>query len=188
MANVRLAEKEAQIMKRYPKRPEIIRRYATDILKRANAYMIPVPLERVAKHLGVSLTYEPFQGELSGMIAKNGSSVIIGINSLQSMNRQRFTLAHEIGHYILHDFDMHVDRSFVVRNRDTKSAMAIDHEEIEANRFAAELLMPKDFLEADLDKYDIDIEDEAAIKQMADRYGVSLQAMTLRIVNLIRLG
>jgi Zn-dependent peptidase ImmA (M78 family) len=66
--------------------------------------------------------------------------------------------------------------------------MAIDHEEIEANRFAAELLMPKDLLEADLDKFEIDIEDAETIQHMARRYGVSEQAMTLRIVNLIRLG
>ena len=176
------------IMKRYPKRPEILRRYAQDILRRAKAYTVPVPLDKVAKHLGISVNYEPFDGELSGMIAKKGQHAVIGVNSLQSNNRQRFTLAHEIGHYALHDFDVHVDKSFVVRNRDSKSSLAIDHEEIEANRFAAELLMPKDLLEADLDKFEIDIEDAETIQHMARRYGVSEQAMTLRIVNLVRLG
>src|SRR5688572_23288470 len=100
-------------MKRYPKRPEIIRRYAQDILRRAKAYTVPVPLDKVARHLDITVNYEPFDGELSGMIAKRGQSAVIGVNSLQSSNRQRFTLAHEIGHYALHDFDVHVDRSFV---------------------------------------------------------------------------
>jgi Zn-dependent peptidase ImmA (M78 family) len=162
----------------------VIRNYVIKILNDSNAYRVPVPLATIAKHLGIFVKYEPYEGELSGMIATQGGHTVIGINSSQSKNRQRFTLAHEIGHYVLHNYNMHVDRSFVIRNRDSKSSMAIDPDEIEANRFAAELLMPKDLLESDLDEFDVDIEDAGTIRHMAERYGVSEQAMTLRLVNL----
>ena len=75
-----------------------------------------------------------------------------------------------------------MDRSPLrINRRDEVSSQATDAEEIEANRFAAELLMPYDMIMADLMESDLDIEDEVALRDLAERYGVSLQAMTLRI-------
>lgn len=147
----------------------------------------PVPVERIAAALGAQLRYSPFDGELAGMLLRDDEKVVIGVNSLHHINRQRFTIAHECGHLILHKGkDVHIDRSFRVNRRDERSSQAIDPEEIEANRFAAELLMPYDSLLADLQDSDIDIEDDTQLKELAERYQVSVQALTHRITNLLK--
>ncbi len=63
--------------------------------------------------------------------------------------------------------------------------MAVDADEIEANRFAAELLMPFDMIMADLHEREIDVENEQELKELAQRYQVSVQSLTHRITNLI---
>jgi Zn-dependent peptidase ImmA (M78 family) len=63
--------------------------------------------------------------------------------------------------------------------------MAVDPDEIEANRFAAELLMPYSMLQADLAEHAIDPEDEAEFERLAKRYRVSVQAMTHRIAHVM---
>ena len=111
---------------------------------------------------------------------------VIGVNSLHHSNRQRFTIAHECGHLRLHKGrQSYVDRSFRINRRDEVSSQATDAEEIEANRFAAELLMPYRMIKEDLRTRRPDIEDEDELRELADRYGVSLQALTLRIRSVV---
>ena len=120
------------------------------------------------------------------MLIRSDDKTVIGVNSLHHTNRQRFTIAHECGHLLLHKGkDVHIDRSFRINRRDEVSSQAIDHKEIEANRFAAELLMPYDMIMSDLVEYDIDIEDEEELRGLADKYQVSVQALTHRITNLL---
>jgi len=121
------------------------------------------------------------------LITADGTNVI-GVNSSHHFNRQRFTIAHELGHLILHHREMervHIDRSLVHR-RDNISGLAIDPKEIEANRFAAELLMPYSMLIADIEGVN-DVEDVDEISLLAKRYLVSALAMTNRITNLLHL-
>ena len=121
-------------------------------------------------------------------------TVMIGVNSLHHLHRQRFTIAHECGHFVLHKGKrVHIDHAFRVNcrgatrvnPRNNLSSRAMDPEEIEANRFAAELLMPFDMIIDDLTARDLDIEDESELKVLADRYQVSVQALTFRITNII---
>ena len=148
----------------------------------------PVPVTAIAESLGATVRYAPYKGELAGMLIRGDDrGVIIGVNSLHHSNRQRFTIAHECGHLRLHKGrQSYVDRSFRVNRRDEMSSQATDVEEIEANRFAAELLMPYDLIKEDLMKYRPDIEDEDELRELADRYGVSLQALTLRIRSVVK--
>ena len=118
------------------------------------------------------------------MLVRGEGQPVIGVNSIHPRNRQRFTIAHECGHLMLHKAEVHVDRRLHVHRRDVVSSMAVDPDEIEANRFAAELLMPYDLITADLDRYQIDIEDDDQIRALAEKYGVSAQSMTLRLTNL----
>ncbi len=127
----------------------------------------------------------PSYGELAGMLVRRQGQTVIGVNSLHHINRQRFTSAHECGHLLFHKGDVHIDRSFRVNRRNPVSSQAVDPEEIEANRFAAEILMPYDMIMKHLIEYDIDIEDEKELRGLADKYQVSLQAMTHRVTNLL---
>jgi len=117
------------------------------------------------------------------MLARTGDAAVIGVNSRHHRNRQRFTIAHEIAHLILHDFEVHIDRDFRAGTRwlvrsDTDVA------EVEANLLAVELLIPYAMLLADLGDAGMDFEQHADVGPLAKRYGVSQQTMMHRLVRM----
>src|SRR5437879_4235539 len=111
-------------------------KYAQKILDDLELDNAPIPVEEIAAHLGAQLSYEPFQGkgELSGMLLRDKDRAVIGVNSAHPSVRQRFSVAHEIGHLVMHEGAMFVDQT-VRFNRDGNSSLAIDPQEIEANQF-----------------------------------------------------
>jgi len=171
-------------------RYQIARKRALGLLREARVRRPPVPIERLAQLVNATIRYEPFAGQLYGMVHRNSDeTAVIGVNSLDAPNRQRFTIAHEIGHLLLHkDETFHVDEKSPIGLRNDKSSMATDEKEIEANQFAAELLMPRDFLDKDLGGLPDGIEADEAINKLAQRYQVSVQAMTVRLTALKVLG
>jgi Zn-dependent peptidase ImmA (M78 family) len=146
----------------------------------------PVDVEMVAKAVGATLTFEPLKEDLSGVLVKDKDRVVIGVNSEHPYSRQRFTIAHEIGHLVLkHQGELFIDH--VVMRRDSRSAQAIDRQEIEANQFAAELLMPEDLVLQSAKKcYDQSgsLPQRQLIEQLAREFKVSPQAMEYRLTNL----
>ena len=157
--------------------------WALSLVKVENA---PVPVETIARIAGVKVQKVPTDDELSGFLYRDikHDTSIIGINANHSRNRQNFTLAHELGHFFLHKFeDVHVDRSFRIKLRSQVSSDGTDVEEIEANLFAAELLMPNYMLESDIEEFD-GVDDDESIADLANKYGVSTQAMMFRLAYL----
>ena len=158
------------------------------LLALANTSSPPVPVDRIARLRGIELRYVPFEGEVSGLLFREDEHVIIGVNALHSKTRQRFTVAHELGHLELRHLEikghdgLHVDLNF--RMRDKRSSQAVDIIEIEANAFAAELLMPTKMIENEIARCGLDFEDDALVQTLARKYKVSLQAMTFRLANL----
>jgi Zn-dependent peptidase ImmA (M78 family) len=143
----------------------------------------PVPVEQIARHLGAEVRYKRAERDISGFISRQGDGlVIIGINSFHHGHRQRFTLAHELGHLCLHRRNLYVDH--VPKFRDVKSSKAIDPEEIEANIFAAELIMPGELLQADVKTMGDDLTANEAIEHLAKRYKTSADAMRTRLERL----
>lgn len=162
-----------------------IRLRAEQLLKKEDVKAPPVPVEKIARNLGAQLRYTPFKGDLSGMVFRKKHRIIIGVNSFEHPNRQRFTIAHEIGHMLLHKGkEVYIDRAYRVNLRNTVSSEAIDEDEIEANRFAAELLMPYFMIKRDVKNIEIDLENDDDLKELARKYAVSRQALTFRIINL----
>ena len=122
------------------------------------------------------------------MVYVKDGTPIIGVNALHHPNRQRFTMAHEIGHLLLHRTEItkeiHVDKEFPMLMRDSVSSAGVNEMEIEANLFASELLMPVEFLAKSLDAEPFDIDDEGAVRALAKEYKVSASAMRFRLGNL----
>lgn len=151
---------------------------------------IPVPLAKIAKMLGVQIRSSPLDEELSGMIFMNDGVPIIGVNALHHPNRQRFTIAHEIAHFCLHKDHItnkvHVDKAFpvAVLRRDARSAKGTERLEIEANQFAAALLMPKKHLAEMMAASRTDIEEEPPMAAWAAKFKVSKATLEFRIRNL----
>ena len=172
-----------------PRKRQKICEHVEALLQQHKVTAPPVPVDRIAKALGIQLRFSPLDDELSGMIYIRKDGPIIGINSLHHPNRQRFTLAHECGHFLLHKAKIteavHVDKSFPMLMRSTTG---IDEMEIEANFFAAELLIPDAFIRELVKNDPIDIDAEAAIDALAKRFKVSQAAMRLRLGNLLAWG
>ena len=169
-----------------PPRFSLARRKAAELLRVGKVKKIPVPVERLAHIAGAKLRFEPFEGRISGMVNRSpDGSTLIGVNSSHPETRQRFTIAHELGHMLLHkDEQFHVDESASIRFRDEESRLATKSEEIEANQFAAELLMPASFMADEIEGLPKGIDPEDAIPILAERFQVSEQALTLRLSRL----
>lgn len=163
-------------------------RCARELLAKLNIRVFPVPVDRIAKNLGAQVRYSPLDEELSGLIFIKDGTPIIGVNALHHPHRQRFTIAHEIGHLQLHrdiiSATIHVDKQFPVLMRSTNSASGTEKIEIEANQFAAELLMPSALLDQAFSDKPFDIEDETPLEDLAKKLRVSKQALEYRIRNL----
>jgi len=163
-----------------------IRLAACKVLNDYGLMQVPINVQAVAEKLGGIVSYESFDDDLSGVLVKDKDRIVIGVNSYHAKTRQRFTIAHECGHLVLkHQGEIFVDRT--VMKRDGRSAQATDWQEIEANAFAAELLMPEDLiLEAVHRRQQKNTEDRSTqfIDELAAEFQVSPQAMEYRLTNL----
>jgi Zn-dependent peptidase ImmA (M78 family) len=145
----------------------------------------PVPVEKLAKTLGVKVEFSPFDDELSGMAFLRDGKPIIGVNANHHPNRQRFTIAHELGHILLHRSELEaailVDKSKNFIPRDPTSAEGTDAIEVEANAFASELLMPAKLVRQVLSESTRDLHDDEYLIGLAKRFRVSLAAFQFRL-------
>lgn len=144
----------------------------------------PIDVYALAERLGVQVVHTTMNGDVSGMLIREREALTVGLNSQQTPRRQRFTLAHELGHLRLHRGRPLIVDSLVRFNmRDTTSATATDREEIEANRFAASLLMPEGAVRSAVAEAGT-----ASLAQLqrelAHLFDVSAEAMGYRLINL----
>lgn len=169
------------------------RQAAREILTEFGVEAAPVPVERIIKKKGIRLQFSPLDEALSGMAVIKDDVAVIGVNALHHPNRQRFTMAHELGHHILHREHLigtvHVDKGFAVfiggqraMLRDEKSAEGTDMMEIQANAFASELLMPSFLIEKLIDLSSFGLEDVDQLNALAKRFKISPQAMQYRLM------
>jgi Zn-dependent peptidase ImmA (M78 family) len=161
---------------------------AEELLAAAGVLAAPVDVQALAERAGARVRYRSYEGAggMAGALVRKPDGSVIGVNLDDPLPRQRFTIAHEVGHLILHDDNVHVDKRIVLF-RDQDSATAKDAAEIEANQFASHLLMPAFLLQADIDVAEfVDLDDTA--ERLAQKYVVSVPAMTLRLAKFVRYG
>lgn len=163
---------------------------AMDVLSKLGVSELPVRVDQIARTLGAKVTYEPFEGDVSGVLIRQADAdPVIGVNSAHSVTRQRFTVAHEIAHLVLHEGQKttFVDSFSRVNWRNGES----NRDEIEANYFAAELLMPRHLVEEQVEKAlgkDPHLRPDGLSAKLAKAFRVSQQAMGYRLENLGVLG
>lgn len=151
---------------------------------------LSVPVDEVAKKSGINLFPFDLGTDVSGVLhIRNGVSNI-GYNPNESKVRQRFTIAHELGHFTLHygPESVFVDNENYyqfIMFRSSKLANKDLIREQEANSFAAALLMPQPFVKKEIQAYNgFDFSDSSMINELAKKFEVSTQAMSYRIINL----
>lgn len=167
---------------------------AQGVLDSQRITSLPIPVEEIAKKAGINVFPFDLGTDVSGVLHITNGVANIGYNPSESKVRQRYTLAHELGHYILHVTDAK-DKVFVdnesyfqlkmFRSAKPKLSSADYKNEQEANQFAAALLMPQTLLQKELQDYNgFDFSDSSMITELAKKFEVSTQAMSYRIINL----
>lgn len=167
-----------------------IKSIVDSILAQDDLRTVPVDLNKIARLANANVEIADLKPGLSGFAYQKNGMKFIGVSTADGTERQRFTLAHELGHLFLHKDDaMRYDQGLMML-RNEHSSDGTDIKEIEANRFAAELLMPEEELRRDLaESPSIDFMVDSSmtkkyVKKLAEKYQVSPRAMNVRITTL----
>ena len=139
--------------------------------------VLPIDVIGIANAHGINVYRANFHGDIKddifGFIEKDSDTTSIYVNAQNAPTRRRFTIAHELGHYFLrHEGN---DELKYLDLRSTKSTP----EEIAANQFAAELLIPESELRKEYNKLLF-----PTVEALAKIFNVSKQAMKYRLSNL----
>jgi transcriptional regulator with XRE-family HTH domain len=148
---------------------------ANELLKAAGLEEPPIDVYGLARTCGALVLGYPFDDDLSGLLVELDGGAAIGVNSNQHEVRQRFTVAHELGHYLLnHHERFHVD----LGGDSDGTPPGYDWvSERAANDFAADLLMPARMIYGLYDG-------SQSTADLAERFCVSKLAMGYRLANL----
>lgn len=148
------------------------------LLRKYNITTPPVPIENIIKGEGLNVYEVDFKDHndlVSGLIVPEKKTIYV--NKYEQDNRQAFTIAHELGHWIMHKPELEKgDSELAVLYRKTGPGGNVDPKEKEANCFAANLLVPKSLL----DKYPLE---KYTIPELAQIFGVSEQVIAFRLAN-----
>ena len=136
----------------------------------------PTDIEKIIGNKNFMIRKMDFEDGLSGMLVDK----VVYVNSNDSIERQRFTLAHEFTHFILHGTKDHHYKPVRFRsNSITSDEIKIERE---ANVGAALILMPKENVFKQIgDKQSLS---ESDISELAKTFQVSLTAMNIRLSEL----
>jgi len=165
-----------------------IEQMAKSILLEFDIESPAISVADVAKRSGLELIPYEFGDNISGALLLEEQKATIGYNPNDPLVRQRFTIAHELGHYFLHKKEsstIFYDKPQILF-RDESNSSGHKREQ-EANVFAAALLMPEHMLSSSLEKIRSNgsqLLDEQIIKNLAREYKVSQIAMSYRLSNL----
>jgi Zn-dependent peptidase ImmA (M78 family) len=149
----------------------------------------PIDVEQIARRLKLKVVDFDLGEDISGLLISKGDSTIIAVQESDHPNRKRFTIAHEIAHFHLrHQFEpgehVHVDRGHLITPRNSRSSTGLDSKEIEANQFAACLLMPSKLLMRSIKSLKVTSLRDDHVAKLADEFEVSEQSMTIRLSTL----
>jgi len=147
---------------------------ARKLLKDHGIIAPPIPVAEIAQKEGFSVKY--IQGEpnsFSGILHRDLKA--IGINADHPRVRQRFSIAHELGHYYLR----HPQEEESIGIGDDSEEWKIF--ESEANEFAGELLVPKDFLKEEYNKLKKNTLLEEKIQSLLLTFNVSREVLIIQL-------
>lgn len=146
----------------------------------------PVNLDALCGEIGLKIRYERLDDNTSGSIEKSGQGLrdfVISVNDTDPMSRQRFTIAHELGHFVLHRSKIGdgIKDNRLYRNHKGRANTGVtDRMETEANRFAANLLMPVSYIKNHAG--------DSSLDDMARNLMVSKEALRIRLGSLKKSG
>jgi Zn-dependent peptidase ImmA (M78 family) len=142
-----------------------------DIIKK-HQQQLPVDVIAIANEIGIKVYKVDWEENISGMIKKNeNGDCAIYVNGRHVPQRQRFTIAHELAHYILHRPQI---GDGIADDAMYRSGLS-NHVEAEANALAADILMPRDKVN------ELWKDPNSSLRSIAIKFDVSDQAMAIRL-------
>lgn len=154
--------------------------FARELSRRFNV-VPPVDLPDFASKIGLKIREvepEGFEGSLIRADKRPGGVIAVNRNT-RERTRKRFTIAHEMGHFILPG---HGEVACICLSSDVESwSKELPEEEKDANRFASELLMPARYVSRIVREKTATIE---AAKKISSDFDVSLTAAAVRCIDL----
>lgn len=148
--------------------------YQDIIQKHQNSF--PIKVGQIANDLGLIVKKATLDAGISGAIKKEGQNYLIRINRHDVKERQRFTLAHEIAHFLLHKDEI---GDGIVDDILYRSKLS-DAKEAQANRLAADILMPWEKLKTYYKKH-TNLEKIEKLERVASELEVSTTALKIRL-------
>ena len=136
----------------------------------------PIKVGVIAKAFGITVKKSTLGAGISGEIKKIGVEVIIRVNRHDVKERQRFTLAHEIAHYLLHEDSI---GDGIVDDILYRSSLS-DELEAQANRLAADIVMPIHLIQK-IQKQEQGLKIEQKIEKLAQKAEISTTAIKIRL-------
>ena len=152
---------------------------ADALLEIAGIVSPPVPVKELVRDSGVQVLPWDFEDNIDGLVLELDTGPVIWVNKHQAPTRQRFTLAHELGHHLLRHADtFHLELGGDLAPNATGGHPNYDwRAERAANEFAANLLMPASMLR----RAAATVSDVAAL---STQFKVSRAAMGFRLTAL----
>lgn len=154
---------------------------------------LPVDVHGLARKNGISVMEAALPHDVSGVLYTDSAPPVILINSGDSEARKRFSIAHELGHFFMQymetlDETVHVDKEPQMYFRSTAFGKGIHEAEIQANRFASELLIPTSILSNMLYENPLiaDLDDDENIKRLTEKFNVSRSAISYAIAGVVQ--
>lgn len=156
---------------------KVAREKADNIIEMFFIDEAPIDVFGIAEKLGFIVDKVDLPNEIPAKIEAHEDIKVIFINKNHSLTRQRFSVGHELGHYLSGHENFNIETRIGVVD-DKKYLNPQYQQEYEADDFAAELLMPKKILKIDV------LENKLTLQELVEKYEVSEQAMTIQLVNL----
>lgn len=154
-----------------------VQKKAEEVLKKYNITEPIVNVFEIAENENLKIKFVDMPdgfNEVAGFMGKDGRTIYV--NDADPVNRQTFTIAHELGHYFLqHQPD---ERGVLYRWSKFNGKTPVEQE---ANCFAGNLLVPKKMLKEQMKRYGLD---ENSLTILADLFGVSKEVIKYRLLKI----
>ncbi|HUX22353.1 MAG TPA: ImmA/IrrE family metallo-endopeptidase [Spirochaetia bacterium] len=155
-----------------------VREKARKLLKDSKQLAAPIDLERICRLLGFQyIEVQHFPASLSALCIEQEGTKYAAVNGSHHPHRKRFSLAHELGHWVLGHTRSYSQSAVSIDNPPDPHELnrASQQEESEANEFAGELLVPLTQLKSELSK-------GKNLEQLSSHFNVSTQVVTIRMI------
>ena len=158
-----------------------IDKIAIDLVEQYDQFSAPIDIFMLAKCLDLEIRISDL-GTLSMVMRRQAIVVVVVVNRAESILRQRFAVAHALGHVMLHpEIIEHADQRFMILGRNLELAPEKNIQEKEANYFASVVLIPERTLHRELELCPRDDFGEIDVCSLADKFCVSRNLMLVRL-------